>query len=580
MRVVHLYRMKEQRMSEMLYSIGSYLAARFEQVGLTHYFAVAGDYNLLLLDELLKNKNLTMINCCNELNAGYAADGYARAHGVAALVITYSVGGLSALNAIAGAYAEDVPIIVISGAPGTEAEIRNHILHHTLGKVNYRYVRDIYQEVTSHAVTIQHAADASYQIDEAFRRAIQSKKPVYIEIPCNIATFTISQPRAIQYLLSCKSDIPSLEAAVDHAASLLNTAKQPLLIAGVKLRAFKAIEEFEQLVDASKYAFATMANAKGFLSEEHPQFIGIYWGDLNPATTATVESSDMCLFAGPLFTDYTMAGFSVAVDPAKLIHAAADYVRIAGQIYSEVNVSDFLAALSKKVRPNEASFAEFTRYKQNTSESQLSNSGKNSPGEVQVTIQQVYEEIQKVLDAKTTVFAETGDTWANAMELTLPKGCGFEIQLQYASIGWSLGATLGSAAASPMRRIITLIGDGSFQMTCQEISTMIRFNLNPIILVINNYGYLIERLIHDGPYNNIQNWKYSELVGLFNGEKGKGWGCRATTQSELRSALEKAQKHEGLSLIEVITRPDDSNPHSVEFGKEVAAFNKTQPKCS
>jgi len=142
-------------MSETI-SIGEYLAKRLEEIGVKHYFAVPGDYNLILLDKLIKNKNIELIGCCNELNAGYAADGYARATGIGVIVTTFTVGALSALNAVGGSYSEDLPIIVISGGPNTNSEPENQLLHHTLGEVNYGYQREIFSHVTSESVVIKH----------------------------------------------------------------------------------------------------------------------------------------------------------------------------------------------------------------------------------------------------------------------------------------------------------------------------------------------------------------------------------------------------------------------------------------
>src|SRR5271168_519069 len=123
----------------MTYTVGSYLAARLSQIGLKHHFAVAGDYNLVLLDQLLTNKDLKQVYCSNELNCGFSAEGYARAHGAAAAVVTYNVGALSALNAIGGAYAENLPVILVSGAPNTNDRSADHLLHHTLGTHDFTY---------------------------------------------------------------------------------------------------------------------------------------------------------------------------------------------------------------------------------------------------------------------------------------------------------------------------------------------------------------------------------------------------------------------------------------------------------
>ncbi len=549
-------------------SIGNYLATRFEQLGITHYFTVAGNYNLALLNELLKNKNLTMINCCNELNAGYAADGYARAKGVGILIVTYSVGGLCSINAVAGSFADDLPVIVISGAPKVDGEIKNRRLHHTLDIVNYRYMRNIYAEVVPHAITIKNIDEVPYLLDEAFKQALTLKKPVYVEIPAELSAFEIPAPTLQKFELIAPGSPQVLATAVDHAASLLNAARKPVLIAGAKLRSWNAIKAFQELIDSSHYGFAIQAFAKGFLSEQQPQYLGVYWGEFHPSCTAVIESSDMCLAAGNLFTDFTTNGFSTQVDVSKLINVAPDHVRIVGQTYSNVNMAEFLTALAKKIKPNDNSLQEYKNIKK-----PVKAEIKKAP---MLTVNILYAHLQKMLDKNTTIIAEVGDTWFNSVGLILPEGCEFEIQL-YSTTGWSVGAALGYAAAKKSRRVLCLVGDGSFQMSAQEVSTMIRFQYNPIIVVINNSGFLTEGLIQKGPYITVQNWKYSELVEVFNGENGNGWGSRVTTEEELVGALEKARNHTGLVLIEAVTAADDFNIKTLEFIQKVAAFDKIPP---
>jgi pyruvate decarboxylase len=564
-------------MSTEKFTIGTYLAARLEQAGLKHYFAIPGDYNLTLLDELLKNSNLQMISCCNELNGGYAADGYARANGLSALLVTYSVGGLSALNAIAGAYAEDLPIIIISGAPGTDSEVLNQALHHTPGEVNYRYVRDIFSHVTAQSIIINHIEDAPYLIDQAISTAIRMQKPVYMDIACNIANLPISMPNPLSFDFIPTSDPASLKAAVEHATNLLNSATKPVLVAGVKLRPWKATEEFEKLMDASGYAVASMPNAKGLVAEQHPNYIGIYWGPVSsPGCGEIVESSDLYLFAGPMFTDYTTTGYTALINPKKLIHAGSHYVKLPGQTYNNVALRDFLSALAKKLKPNSASLEAFKRIRGEAPVPEAP-SDLTTP----LTMRRVVAHIEKTLNTKSTLIVETGDSWFNATRLKLPKGCGYEIQMQYGSIGWSVGATLGYAVASQnSRRVIAMIGDGSFQLTAQEVSTMIRYKLNPIIFLINNRGYTIEVQIHDGPYNNIKNWCYSDLMKVFSAEDGNGWGCQVKTEAELTAAIAKASQHAGACLIEVMIDRDDCNKNLLQWGSRVAANNGKPPRIS
>jgi TPP-dependent 2-oxoacid decarboxylase len=186
--------------------------------------------------------------------------------------------------------------------------------------------------------------------------------------------------------------------------------------------------------------------------------------------------------------------------------------------------------------------------------------------------------VQALLDADTHLVVETGDSWFNGQKLQLPAGAGYHFQMQYGSIGWCTGATLGvSIGAGPARRVVALIGDGSFQLTAQEVSTMIRYGANPIIFLLNNRGYTIEVEIHDGPYNNIKNWDYAGLVEVFNAGEGNGLGLKANTSAELATAIERARSHNGLVLIECALDRDDCTKELLEWGSRVAAANSRPP---
>ncbi len=550
-------------------TVGRYLAARLHEIGLRHYFAVPGDYNLVLLDELLTNQNLRMISCCNELNAGYAADGYARATGgAAAVVVTFSVGGLSALNAIAGAYAEDLPLIAISGGPNTNSEAECELLHHTLGVLDYGYQREIYNRVTADAVIIRNPVDAPYEIDTALDTALRTRKPVYIEIACNIAKSPTSAPHARSFDGHPTSDPRSLADAVEHAADLLNRAVKPVLVAGVKLRPFTAAEPFRAVADASDYAVAVMPNAKGLFDEQHPSYVGTYWGPVgSPGCAEIVESADLALFAGPMFTDYTTTGHATLADPTRMIEVRPHTVITPGQTFNDVALADFLRELAPKLKPNDASLVAYRRIREEPAHPQ------SAPPNAPLTTRGLFARVQRLLAADSCVIAETGDSWFNAMRLDLPTGAAFEIQMQYGSIGWSVGATLGYALGRPDRRVIALIGDGSFQLTAQELSTMIRYGLRPIVFLINNGGYTIEVEIHDGPYNTIKNWDYAGLMQVFNAADGRGWSAHVQTEGELEAAVAKAVDHNGPALIECVIDRDDCSKDLLEWGIHVAKNN-------
>ncbi|KAI4305305.1 hypothetical protein L6164_028678 [Bauhinia variegata] len=559
-------------------TLGRFLARRLVQIGINDVFTVPGDFNLTLLDHLIAEPGLKNIGCCNELNAGYAADGYARARGVGACVVTFTVGGLSILNAIAGAYSENLPIICIVGGPNTNDYGTNRILHHTIGLSDFSQEFRCFQTVTCHQAIISNLEDAHEQIDRAISTGLRESKPVYISISCNLPGIphpTFSRD-PIPFSLSPKlSNKQGLDAAVDATAAFLNKAVKPVMVGGPKLRVAKACEAFSELADACGYAMAVMPSAKGLVPEHHPHFIGTYWGAVGTAFCAEiVESADSYLFVGPIFNDYSSVGYSLLLKKEKAIIVQPDRVVVAnGPAFGCVLMKDFLQALSKRLNKNTTAYENYHRIY--VPDGVPLKSDPKEPLRVNV----LFHHIQKMLSSETAVIAETGDSWFNCQKLKLPESCGYEFQMQYGSIGWSVGATLGYAQSVPNKRVIACIGDGSFQVTAQDISTMIRCEQKSIIFLINNGGYTIEVEIHDGPYNVIKNWNYTGLVDAIHNGEGNCWTAKVRFEEELVNAIETAtgEKKDCLCFIEVIVHKDDTSKELLEWGSRVCAANSRPP---
>jgi pyruvate decarboxylase len=345
-------------------------------------------------------------------------------------------------------------------------------------------------------------------------------------------------------------------------------------VAGVKLRPGRALNAFQALAESSGYGVASMPNAKGFFNEEHAHYMGIYWGPVSsPGCSEIVESADLALFAGPSFTDYTTSGHAALINPDKMIVANAGSVVTPTSVFNNVALADFLGALALKLKHNAASWIAYGRVAE-----RLMPPAPGAAGDP-ITTRHLFARIQEMLDEQSCVIAETGDSWFNGMNLNLPEGARFEIQMQYGSIGWSVGAVLGYCLARPQSRVIALIGDGSFQMSAQEVSTMIRYGVKPLIFLINNGGYTIEVEIHDGPYNTIKNWDYAALMAVFNAGDGRGWGARVGTEEELDAAIATAQDHDGPALIEVLIDRDDCSKNLLEWGGHVARNNGRPPRA-
>jgi indolepyruvate decarboxylase len=556
-----------------MYTVGTYLAVRLSQIGLKHHFAVAGEFNLVLLDELLKNEDLEQVYCCNELNCGYAAEGYARVCGAAAAVVTFGVGGLSAMNAVGGAYAENLPVILISGAPNTNDRATDHLIHHTLAIHDFSYQLEIAKRLTAAAVAITSPTDAPHQIDYAIRTALRAKKPAYIEIACNIAAAPCAAPGPISNVVAEEPGDPeSLDAAIAAAAEFLRSKRKPIMLIGSKLRAAGAEKQAIELAEALGCAVTVMAAAKSFFPENHPQFSGIYLGEVSSRQAREiVDWSDAVLCIGTIFNDYSTVGWT-AMPAGSILIADNGRVHLDGHDFGRVHLRDFLSGLARKTEKRDATMVEYNRIR---SEPLL-----ESPAlpDAKLTRTEMVRQIQGLVTPDCTIIAETGDSWFNGIRLKLPAGARFEIEMQWGSIGWSVPATFGYAVGAQNRRIIAMIGDGSFQLTAQGVAQMIRRRLPVIIFLINNHGYTIEVEIHDGPYNNIKNWDYAGLIQAFNAEDGLGRGMRVTSGGELTAAIAAAvANHDGPTLIECIIDRDDCSPELISWGRRVARANARPP---
>ncbi|OAY74814.1 Pyruvate decarboxylase 2 [Ananas comosus] len=382
--------------------------------------------------------------------------------------------------------------------------------------------------------------DAFWLIDTAISTALKESKPVYISISCNLPG--IPHP-------TFSREPMGLEAAVEAAAEFLNKVVKPVMVGGPKIRVAKAGKAFVELADACGYPIAVMPSAKGLVPEHHQQFIGTYWGAVSTAFCAEiVESADAYLIVGPIFNDYSSVGYSLLLKKEKSIVVQPDRVVIGnGPAFGCILMKDFLRALAKRLKRNTTAHDNYRRiFVPNGVPLECK---PDEPLRVNV----LFKHIQNLLSSETAVIAETGDAWFNCQKLKLPEGCGYEFQMQYGSIGWSVGATLGYAQAAKDKRVIACIGDGSFQ----DVSTMLRCGQKTIIFLINNGGYTIEIEIHDGPYNIIKNWNYTAFVDALHNGEGKCW----TAKEELKQAIATATgpKKDCLCFIEVIVHKDDTS---------------------
>ncbi|WP_128854626.1 alpha-keto acid decarboxylase family protein [Bacillus sp. CDB3] len=550
---------------KMQYTVSTYLLDRLSELGIEHIFGVPGDYNLAFLDDVLAHEKLKWIGNCNELNAAYAADGYARIKGVAALITTFGVGELSAINGIAGSYAENVPVIKITGTPTTTVIENGELVHHTLGDGKFDHFSNMYREITvaQTNLTPEHAAE---EIDRVLRACWNEKRPVHINLPIDVYNKPINKPTEPILNHPIVSNKDALDKMLLHATSKINSAKKPVILADFEVNRFHADEDLHQFVEKTGFPIASLSMGKGIFSEKHPQFIGIYTGDGSPPyLRKRVDESDCIISIGVKLTDTITGGFTQGFTKEQVIEIHPYTVKIIDKKYGPVVMKDVLQHLSDSIEHRNEETLEIKSF---ISESSSITKEFNPKAQI-VTQQRFWQQLYHFLQENDVLIAEQGTPYFGSAAIPLPNNATYVGQPLWGSIGYTLPALLGTQLANVTRRNILIIGDGSFQLTVQELSTILRQNLKPIIFLINNNGYTVERAIHgqNQPYNDIQMWDYTKLANVFGSEE-KSLTFKVENEIELAEVFNKISFNMNrLIFIEVVMSQGDQPELLAKLGK-------------
>ena len=516
--------------------IGEYLIKAIQETGVRHIFGIQGDYVLKFYDQLCKSP-LAVINTCDEQGAGFAADAYARINGFGVVCVTYGVGGLKVANSTAQAFAEMSPVLVISGAPGISERHDNPLLHHKVR--SFETQLNIFRELTVAQAVLEDEETAATEINRVIDAILRTKKPGYIELPRDMVDMETGEPR-MPTMKQPSVDQKAVDEALSEVMNMLAVAQRPIIIAGVEIHRFGLQQSLLRFLDRSGFSFVTGLLGKSVISENHPQFIGVYAGAMSPDDIReTVEDADCIIALGPLVTDLATGIFTVDIDPGKTIVLTQEGLFVKNHFYPGLGMTNFLesmiAALPESKRPARS-------LKKHELISFVPKANRK------ITMERLIACINTFLDDNTTVIAEPGDPLFSALDLRVHGMSGFMSPAYYASLGFAVPGSIGVQLASPDRRPLALVGDGSFQMTGMELSTAARYGLSPIVIVLNNGGYGTFRPMIDGAFNDIQPWRYADVPGII----GAGQGYTVSTEDELAAALESAKKNNSsLAVIDV-----------------------------
>ncbi len=527
-------------------SIGQYLIERLYAYGVRHVFGIPGDYVLGFYDQLTKSK-LTIINTCDEQGAGFAADAYARVNGLGVVCVTYCVGGLKVANTTAEAFAEKSPVVVISGAPGIKEREKNPLLHHKVREFDTQ--KKVFEQLTIASTVLNDAQTAFQEIDRVLHAALRYKRPVYIELPRDLA-FVPGIPHHHTPEIHERSDRKALSAALTDAREMINSARQPVILADVEIHRFGLQDQVLKLARNTGIPVAATVMGKSVIGEQHPFYIGTYEGAMGREEVRQyVESSDCLIMLGAFLTDINLGIYTARLDPGRSIYATSEKLSVRYRTYEDVRFKDFVRGLigiglrrrklGKIPRPTPAKKFEL----------------KNE--QAPLTVKRLFQRLNAFLSENTIVVADVGDALFGAADLFIRQRTEFLGPAYYASMGFAVPASVGAQLANPGLRPLVLVGDGAFQMTGMELATSARYGLNPIVIVLNNNGYGTERHMQDGTYNDVWPWHYSRLPDVL----GTGRGFIVETEGELDRALVEAEKWtKGFSILEVKLDQMDRSP--------------------
>lgn len=516
------------------YTVADYLLDRVVELGITDIFGVPGDFNLTFLDNVLAHPSLRWIGNNNELNAGYAADGYARVRGFGALITTFGVGELSAINAIAGAYAEYAPVLHIVGAPVRSTQKSALKVHHTLGDGIFTHFYEMARNVTCAQAWLT-PANAAYEIDRVIIEMIRTRRPGYIVLSPDVAKAPIySSDRNIKEEKRSLSSSAAI-AAFEEAAEEFLDGHSVTILADLLVHRLGARAAFDILLEQINLPYATLAWGKTLVNECSPRFAGIYSGAASEESTRqAVENAERLITLGVEFTDNTTAGFTQNIDQSKVLEVEGQQATVGDRTFSPIELNDAIIALMKVLKKVKTYPTPFEKEKISVSET----IDEDAP----LKQNDLWRIFSENLPSDSIVLADQGTSFFGMADKNMPEGSMFIGQPLWGSIGYTLPATLGAGLADPKRRAVLLIGDGSAQLTVQEIASMIRYKTYPLVVLINNDGYTVERAIH-GPeqdYNDIALYNWSLIPQAFGATKKDYIALEASTPKELYSALQLA----------------------------------------
>jgi indolepyruvate decarboxylase len=543
-------------------NLAEYLFHRLRELDVGHTFGVPGDF-VLPVYAVQESLGFPTVVCCHEPGVGFAADAYARLRGLGVALATYGPGALNMLNPVACAYAEQSPLLIVSGGPEMTFRRGDHEVHlHHVVK-NYESQLHIFREVTIDAAVLDDPASAAETIDRVLRNVVRRKRPGYLEIPRDRVFSEVAAPAgALALELDPEARLAqadALDEVVSEIGAMLAASKRPTLYVGAGLRRHGLTDLVVRLAERLRLPVATDVLGKAAIAESHPQHAGVYMGALSvPLVRDLLDGSDCVIGIGVVRTDLGTGFWTERINPKARILIDPDSVRVRFHRYDGLAIRQVVEALVERLPASDRPIPRFVGSEDASPQAEaaglrVSSTTASSRPDAPLRIADILAALKRLDPARYSFTADVGDAWFIALELRTEV---FLAAGYYASMGFAVPGALGAGMAEPARRPFAIVGDGAFQMTGTELATMVQQRLAPIVLLLNNSSYgMLEAIDGSRPYYARPSWDYAAMARALGAS-----AQRVTTPAELAAAIASAEAETVAFLIEAVIARDDFSP--------------------
>ena len=543
--------------SESNFTVIQYVLSRLKDLDVTEAFGCPGDFVYPVCDAICDDSEINWINCANELNASYAADGYARTKGVGLVVSTYGAGELCTLGGLAGAHAESSKVVSLTGMPGRN-EWKGYRTHHMISDQPPHY--DLFLKMTEpltaggNGAVIITPENCVAETERLIAAMLYHSKPIYMAFPRDVPHLPVVMPEGDldTPLANPQSNSDSLEHVVRDITERVTNANKACILPGYLLRRYNCVPTAKALIEASGLPFFVGLQDKGMIGEDHPQFAGVYMGHwtgfADPAVSEFVEGCDCIVGLGPENHEFNNAFHTMQYDFSATINIMPHKTRVGMATYDNVEMADVLKSLADNLpKRDDVKGPAYTD----------TFGAPTGGGDDKVGYAELYSRVQEFLKPNDILVSDTAITAVlGCPRMKLPPGVEVEAQTSWGAIGWGTPAVLGHALADRSRRVVILAGEGGHQMTANEMGTFYRYGVKPIFLTANNQGYLGERVTNRNPdeeYNDLAKWNFADVPAALGCEDW--YTTKVSTLGELDAALAKAEKADSGVYIEIMIDP-------------------------